>query len=124
MWHPVYTLAAYVQDEWNMTELLNLTYGVRLTGHKEFGLHVTPKVSAMCKLEHWIFRLGYSMRFKTPTLKELYDNYITIIGGGRLKHYYGNCDLKPQESHYVSVGIEYNILKLQVIRRWLCSLYM
>ena len=109
----VYTLAAYVQDEWNMTELLNLTYGVRLTGHKEFGLHVTPKVSAMCKLEHWIFRLGYSMGFKTPTLKELYDNYITTIGGGRLKHYYGNCDLKPQKSHYVSVGIEYNILKLR-----------
>lgn len=110
-----YTLATYVQDEWNMTDRLNVTFGVRLTGHKEFGLHLSPKISSMYKVGDCTFRLSYSMGFKTPTLKELYDNYITTIGGGKLKHYYGNRDLKPQKSHYVSAGIEYNVQKLRLM---------
>lgn len=104
----VYTTSQYLQDEWNVTERLNLTAGVRWVFHKTFGERLTPKLSALYKLgEAWNLRASYSYGFKAPTLKELYDDYVAQIGGGPLKHYLGNTDLKPQTSNYVSAGFEY-----------------
>lgn len=108
----VYTTSQYVQDEWNITDKLNITAGVRWVFHKEFGEKLTPKVSSMYKLGNWNLRATYSLGFKAPTLKELYDDYITQIGGGPLKHYKGNTELTPQTSNYVSLGLEYNIDKI------------
>lgn len=109
----VYTLAAYAQDEWSITEHLNLTAGFRMVHHKEFGQKFTPKVSAKYSLGDFNLRATYSYGFKAPTLKELYQNYITVIMGP-LKAYYGNENLKPQSSHYGSAGVEYNSDKFQV----------
>ena len=94
----VFTASAYVQDEWNPTDRLNVTVGGRFVVHQEFGATFTPKVSAMYKLGDFNIRATYSNGFKAPTLKELHDDYITQIGGGPWKHYYGNKDLKPQKS--------------------------
>ena len=43
-----------------------------------------------------------------------YDDYITQIGGGPWKHYYGNKDLKPQKSNYYSASVEYHASNLQI----------
>lgn len=111
----VYTVSAYAQDEWNPTDAFNITAGGRLVVHEAFGVAFTPKVSLLYKLGDFNLRATYSYGFKAPTLKELYDNYIAQIGGGPMKHYYGNSDLKPQTSNYVSASVEYRISKLQVI---------
>ena len=58
----------------------------------------------MYKLGDFNIRATYSNGFKAPTLKELHDDYITQIGGGPWKHYYGNKDLKPQKSNYYSAS--------------------
>lgn len=79
----------------------------RFVVHQEFGATFTPKVSAMYKLGDFNIRATYSNGFKAPTLKELHDDYITQIGGGPWKHYYGNKDLKPQKSNYYSASVEY-----------------
>lgn len=101
-----YTLSAYVQDEWSYRNL-NITAGARLVGHKEFGAKITPKVSALYKLENVNLRATYSNGFKTPTLKELYYRYErTMMSDLRL--YLGNTGLKPQFSNYYSLGAEYN----------------
>lgn len=82
----VFTASAYVQDEWNPTDRLNVTVGGRFVVHQEFGATFTPKVSAMYKLGDFNIRATYSNGFKAPTLKELHDDYITQIGGGPWKH--------------------------------------
>ena len=45
----VYTLAAYIQEEWTARENLVLTAGVRGTQHKETGLNFSPKISGLYK---------------------------------------------------------------------------
>lgn len=102
-----YTLSAYAQDEWNILKALNVTAGIRLVQHKEFGQTVTPKVALMYKLKDFNFRATYSYGFKTPTIKELYYAYIATIMS-KLKAYYGDENLKPQTSNYYALGVEYH----------------
>lgn len=102
-----WTLSAYVQDEWNITKKLNVTAGLRLVGHKEFGVELTPKISAMYKVGAFNLRATYSRGFKTPTIKELYYQYERTMMS-LLRLYLGNTDLRPQTSNYFSAGVEYN----------------
>lgn len=110
----VYTLAAYIQEEWTARENLVLTAGVRGTQHKETGLNFSPKISGLYKPgEHINLRASYALGYKAPTIKELYYNYTGVIGGGALTAYHGNTDLKAQTSQYASIGIEYVGQKFQ-----------
>ena len=102
-----YSISAYVQDEWNITEAFNITAGVRFGQHKEFGKTFTPKVSAMYKLGDFNLRATYSNGFKAPTIKELYYHYYATIMS-KYKAYYGDTDLKAQQSDYYSFNLEYN----------------
>lgn len=101
-----YTTSFYAQDEWTPIERLNITAGGRLTVNQNFGVRVTPKVSALYKLGAFNLRATYSEGFKTPTLKELHYRYIRQMSIISLN--LGNTELAPQTSRYVSGGLEYN----------------
>jgi len=105
-----YTLSAYAQEEWSLSDNFNITAGLRLVNHKEFGTKLTPKISALYKIQDFGLRATYSNGFKTPTLKELYYRYERTMMS-RLRLYLGNTDLQPQRSNYFSTGIEYNTKK-------------
>lgn len=101
-----YTTSFYAQDEWTPIERLNITAGGRLTVNQNFGVRITPKVSALYKLGAFNLRATYSEGFKTPTLKELHYRYIRQMSIISLN--LGNTELDPQTSRYVSGGLEYN----------------
>lgn len=101
-----YTTSFYAQDEWTPIERLNITVGGRLTVNQNFGVRITPKVSALYKLGAFNLRATYSEGFKTPTLKELHYRYIRQMSIISLN--LGNTELDPQTSRYVSGGLEYN----------------
>ena len=101
-----YTTSFYSQDEWTPIERLNITAGGRLTVNQNFGVRITPKVSALYKLGAFNLRATYSEGFKTPTLKELHYRYIRQMSIISLN--LGNTELDPQTSRYVSGGLEYN----------------
>ena len=107
-----WTQALYAQDEWNPTERLNVTAGLRLDDNKQFGLHLTPKVSAMYNLGHFILRASWAQGFKSPTPKEQHYRYVRDMGGVRL--YLGNTGLKPQTSNYFSLSGEYRPGKVSI----------
>ena len=109
----VYTLAAYAQEEWTATDRLVMTIGARGTLHEETGFNLSPKISALYKLNDFNLRAGYAVGYKSPTVKELYYNYTATLGGGALTAYHGNKDLKAQTSQYASAGVEYNSGKVQ-----------
>jgi outer membrane receptor for ferrienterochelin and colicins len=102
------TEALYVQDEYSPWKLLQLTGGLRLDRNQGFGLHLTPKLSAMLKPTEWLrLRAGWSQGFKTPTPKELHYRYVREMSGTYL--YLGNTDLRPQTSNYASLSAEVNV---------------
>ncbi len=101
-----WTAALYVQDEWTAADWLNVTAGLRLVDNASFGLHLTPKVSAMLSSGDFRFRLGWSQGFKTPTVKELYYRYLHLMGSSTFFNL-GNTKLNPQTSNYYSANVEY-----------------
>ena len=99
-----YTLAAYAQDEVNLIKDLSVVAGLRYVYHKEFGNALSPKISALYRLNDFNLRGTYARGFKAPTLKELYYHYEK-----RGTLYLGNSDLDPQTSNYYAASVEYII---------------
>lgn len=102
------TEAVYVQDEWRAGSdkvYTHLTAGLRLTNNEQFGLRLSPKLSAMFALNDFRLRASWSQGFKTPTPKELHYRYVREMNGTYL--YLGNTSLRPQTSNYFSLGGEY-----------------
>ena len=101
------TQALYVQDEWALLNPLYLTAGLRLTRNEGFGTRLTPKLSAMLKVNDLRLRATWSQGYKTPTPKELHYQYVRNMNGVLL--YLGNSDLKAQTSNYFGLSAEYSI---------------
>lgn len=102
------TEALYAQDEYTPWRWLQLTGGLRLDRNQQFGLHLTPKLSAMVSPTDWLrLRAAWSQGFKTPTPKEQHYRYVREMNGTYL--YLGNADLRPQTSNYGSVSAEVNV---------------
>jgi outer membrane receptor for ferrienterochelin and colicins len=98
-----WTQALYVQDEWSPLDHVNITAGLRLDDNQQFGLHLTPKVSAMWSLGDVTLRTSWAQGFKSPTPKELHYRYMSTMAGLCL----GNTGLKPQTSNYFMLSAEY-----------------
>lgn len=101
-----WTAAVYAQDEWNPLKNLNITGGFRIIDNAAFGLHFTPKVSAMLSLGDFRLRSGWSKGFKSPTTKELSYHYTKQMGANTY-YYMGNKNLEAQTSNYWSASAEY-----------------
>lgn len=101
------TQALYVQDEWALLNPLYLTAGLRLTRNEGFGTRLTPKLSAMLKVNDLRLRATWSQGYKTPTPKELHYQYVRNMNGVLL--YLGNSNLKAQTSNYFGLSAEYSI---------------
>lgn len=108
-----YSLSAYLQDEWNITPAWNITSGVRIGKHREFGYTIVPKLSILYKLPNINLRANYANGFKAPTIKEMYYHYHASIMS-KFKAYYGNTNLKPQLSHYLAASVEVYTSRVKV----------
>ena len=102
----VYTLAAYAQHEMKFFRVLTATLGLRLTHHETFKNHLTPKVTLMYAPGNFRFRATYSAGFRAPGLDELYYHYFSV-NRGKAQISFGNPNLSPEKSHYVSLNAEY-----------------
>ena len=102
----VYTLAAYAQHEHKLFKDFTATVGLRLTHHETFNNHLTPKVALMYAPGNFRFRATYSSGFRAPGLDELYYHYFSV-NRGKAQISFGNPNLSPEKSHYVSLNAEY-----------------
>ena len=100
------TGALYVQDEFDQLSWLNITAGLRLVDNENYGMRLTPKLSAMVSAGDMRFRLGWSQGFKAPTVKELHYRYLHVMGSSTFFNI-GNTNLHPQTSNYFSANAEY-----------------
>ena len=102
----VWTLAAYAQHEQTFLRIMTATLGLRYTHHETFGSRLTPKVVLMAAPGDFRFRATYSAGFRAPGLDELYYHYFSV-NRGKAQISFGNPDLSPETSHYISLNAEY-----------------
>ncbi len=103
----VKTAAFYMQEDWKITDGLNVIMGARADYQERYKWHVTPKISAMYRPISTVnLRLGYCQGFRSPSLKELYQEY--DMGGLGWFMLYGNPNLKPETSNQFSASAEWN----------------
>ena len=112
----VYTLAAYAQHE----ELFSIgrgtataTLGARYNKHENFGTHFTPKAALMYSIGNLNLRATYSTGFRAPGLDELYYHYFAV-NRGKAQISFGNQQLSPEKSHYLSLNAEYRTQLLAI----------
>ena len=87
--------AFYLQDKVDLTDRWNVTPGIRVDHHSEFGTHTSPSLS-----------VGYKQNEKT----NYYINYKSFFVAPSLYHLYssvGNKDLDPQEGNTIEFGISH-----------------
>ena len=93
----VNNLAFYLQDKIDLNNQWNITPGVRIDHHSEFGTHTSPSLSIGFKAnERTNYYVNYKTFFVAPSLYQLYAGYGS-----------GNKDLKPQEGNTIELGINH-----------------
>ncbi len=93
----------FLQDDISPSKKWNIIAGLRMDNHSAFGLHFSPKLSAMYKAKHWTYRANYARGFRSPTLKELYMDW--PVAWFTIK---GDANLQPETNNYFSLSSEWN----------------
>lgn len=104
----VFQVAAFVEDEFRITDDLFLTLGNRVDYHEDFGLHNSPRAYVVYHpVDNFTIRGGVSSAFKAPTLLESSPNWYQISCGGGC-NLIGSSDLKPETSVSGEFGVAYD----------------
>ncbi len=99
--------AVFAQDEWALTPSLSLTGGARFDHHDQYGWQTSPRLYAVwTPLEGLTLKGGGGRGFKSPSLKQLSPEFVTVAAGGRFT-VYGNPDLKPEIGTSYEASAEY-----------------
>ena len=111
-----YNLAYYAQHEQLFRmgrSTLTATVGARYDYHQNFGNHFSPKATLMYSLGALNVRATYSAGFRAPGLDELYYHYFSV-NRGKAQIIFGNRQLSPEKSHYLSLNAEWRTSRLAV----------
>lgn len=104
--HNVHSMAAYIEDLWQVNNKLLLVPSVRLENSNQFGSKATPKIGMTYSItDNWRFKANYGKGYKTPSISELYLRMHHAMGVTTID-VYGNPDLKPEESTSFDLSIE------------------
>ena len=99
--------ALFAQDEWSLTPTLSLTGGARFDHHEDYGWQTSPRLYAVwAPVEGLTLKAGGGRGFKSPSLKQLSPEFVTVAAAGRFT-VYGNPDLKPEIGTSYEASAEY-----------------
>ncbi|MCG5496671.1 TonB-dependent receptor domain-containing protein [Ectothiorhodospira variabilis] len=90
--------AVFVEDNWDITERLTLTGGVRYDDHNRFGGQTSPRLYAVYTVNpDWTVKGGVSTGYKTPKASDLFPGITGFTSQG-VNPTVGSPDLQPETS--------------------------
>lgn len=90
----------YIKDKIDISELLKLQWGVRLSHFSTGKTALTPSISSRINFENGSdIKLSLSRGFRNPGLKDLHFEFID-----NNHHIIGNEELKPEQSYHINLG--------------------
>ena len=100
------TYAAYLQDEWKITDKWLIIPAVRFDHHNAFGSHTSPKIGTTYSFsDNSRVKVNYGKSFRAPTVYELYSTMDKRMGMMNVQ-VLGNPDLKPEKATNFDIGFE------------------
>jgi len=102
-------LEAYIQDDWFITDDLELLPGIRYQYDSDFGSYISPKLSLMYTVydkdnKRMNVRASYGNGYRTPNLKERFFFFDHSALGYQVL---GNPKLEPESSHSYQLSSEW-----------------
>lgn len=87
--------AFFIQDDWKFMPKWNVTYGVRVDTHSEYGSHTSPSITVGYEADNRTnFYASYKHFFVAPGFTYLYGRY-------------GQSDNKPETGHTIELGTNF-----------------
>lgn len=104
--HSVNEFWVFAQDEWKLTDALELTFGARVDYHSEVGTNISPRLALVWRFKKNQYLRGSAGRgFRNPSLRELwFDMEITGVPGLPPITIAGNTDLKAESLTSYEIG--------------------
>ncbi len=104
-----YAYEAYIQDDWFITDNLELLPGLRYQYDSDFGSYVSPKLSLLYTpyqkgAQRLNIRSSYGNGYRAPSIKERYFNFDHSQYGYMVL---GNPYLEPESSHSYQLSFEW-----------------
>ena len=98
--------ALFIQNEWDVTNNLNLMANGRYDKPENYDSEFSPQVGAVYNVNSNLnFHLSVGEAYRAPTFDELYGSYPS--DSPFFNDWYGNPNLDPETSKEYEVGIEY-----------------
>ncbi|RQD74868.1 MAG: TonB-dependent receptor [Halanaerobium sp. MSAO_Bac5] len=92
--------ALYIQDDWEVSDQLNLKIGARYDDHEEYGSELSPQIGANYKLsDNYSLVASAAQAFKAPTFDDLYGDY---------GWYVGDPDLEAETSDNYEISLRFD----------------
>ncbi len=96
--------ALFAENQWEMTDTLALTVGVRYDDHSQFGDQISPRAYLVWNANEYLtLKGGVSRGFKTPRLEQIASGIIGFRGQGTIP-VLGTPTLKPETSTTYEAG--------------------
>lgn len=103
----VESYAAYLQDEWKISDKLFFVPSLRYDHHGSFGAAWSPRAGLTYNIDdHTRIKMNYGYGYRAPSIFELYSHMDRNMGRMQVQ-VWGNSDLEAEKSRTFDIGLEF-----------------
>lgn len=102
----VESYAAYLQDEWQLSDKLFFVPSIRFDHHESFGGEWSPRAGLTYNLsQNARIKTNYGFGYRAPSIFELYSHMDRNMGRMQVQ-VWGNSELEAEKSRTFDIGLE------------------
>ena len=94
--------AIYFSSKWQPNDYIALKPSLRVSYNSIFNVPIIPSLNTKLSLEDFVVRFSYAKGFRSPTIKELYFEFVDVN-----HNILGNVNLAPENSDNFQLNFDY-----------------